>query len=131
MQIIPRIQFRGNCKEAIEVYQEAFGATIVDTLTYGNVKAGTEDQKDLIMNAHIDAKGNKFQVTDNMQQEITSGNQISFTISMDNSEEVKATFNKLKIGGKVIMEPMETFFSPCHCAVSDKFNITWQINCPK
>ena len=131
MQIMPRIQFKGNCKEAIEVYQEAFGATVVNTLTYGNVNAGTEDQKDLIMNAHLDAKGNKFQLTDNMQQEIISGNQISFTISMDNPEEVKATFNKLKMDGNVIMEPMETFFSPCHCAVSDKFGITWQINCPK
>lgn len=50
---------------------------------------------------------------------------------MDSPDEVKLTFNKLKIDGSVFMEPMETFFSPCRCVVGDKFDVKWQINCPK
>jgi PhnB protein len=131
MQIIPRIYMKGNCREAIELYKEAFGASVDYMMTYGNVGAGTEDQKDLIMNSQLDANGLKLHLADNMREEIASGNQVSFTVVANNPEEVKEIFSKLKVDGNILMEPMETFFSPCHCSLVDKFGITWQINCPK
>jgi PhnB protein len=131
MQIIPRMLMRGNAKEAIELYKEALGATADYIMTYGSVGAGSEAEKDLIMNSQIDIKGNKFHLADHKPDQVTSGNQITFTISMDTAEEVKEIFNKIKEGGNIVMEPVETFFSPCHCMIVDKFGIMWQINCPK
>ena len=131
MQVIPRIYMRGNCKEAIEVYKEAFGATSDYIMTYGNVGAGSPEQKDLIMNCQIEIGESKFHLADTKPEEMISGNQVSFTVVMDNPEEVKGVFDKIKEGGKIIMEPVETFFSPCHCMLVDRFGIMWQINCPK
>lgn len=128
MQVIPRIIFYGNCKEAIELYKEYFDAKVDYITTYGSAKRGSEDQKDLILNAQLDMKGNKFQFADHMNQEVISGNQITFNVFLETSEEVKSIFNMMGKDGTVLMEPMETFFSPCHCTVKDKFGITWQIN---
>lgn len=131
MQIIPRIYMNGNCREAIELYKDVFGASVNYMMTFGDAKMGNDDQKDLIINSQIDISGYKFHLADNMGTEIISGNQCSFTVVMNNPEEVKAAFEKIKVGGKVIMEPAPSFFSPCHCGLVDKFGVTWQINCTK
>ena len=131
MQIIPRIYMNGNCREAIELYKEVFGASTDYMMTFGDAKMGSEEQKNLIINSQIDISGNKFHLADNMGMEISSGNQVSFTVVMSNPEEVKAAFEKIKVGGKVMMEPAPSFFSPCHCGLVDKFGVTWQINCTK
>ncbi|WP_238881662.1 VOC family protein [Clostridium sp. YIM B02551] len=131
MKITPRIVMKGNSKEAIEFYSEAFGATTDYLITYGSVGAGSPEQKDLIMNAQVDIKGTKIHIADHNPAQVTNGNQISFTVELSNPEEVKETFNKMKDGSKIIMEPIATFFSPCHCGLIDKFGVMWQINCPK
>jgi PhnB protein len=131
MQIIPRIYMNGRCREAIELYKNVFGASVDYMMTFGDAKMGTEEQKNLIINAQVDLGGCKFHFADNMNMDILSGNQTSFTVVMSNPEEVKAAFEKIKIDGKVLMEPAPSFFSPCHCGLTDKFGVTWQINCTK
>lgn len=131
MQIIPRIYFNGNCGEAIALYKDVFAASIDYMMTFGDAKMGTVDQKNLIINSQIDIGGNKFHLADNMNLELVSGNQLSFTVVMNSIDEVKASFEKLKAGGKIILEPAPTFFSPCHCGVLDRFGVMWQINCTK
>ena len=131
MQIIPRIYMGGNCREAIALYGDVFGATIDYMMTFGEAKMGTEEQKELIINSQIDIGGNKFHLADNMGMHLISGNQLSLTVVMSSPEEVKAAFEKIKDGGTVMIEPAPTFFSPCHCGLTDKFGVTWQINCSK
>ena len=131
MQIIPRIYMSGKCREAIALYKEVFGASVDYMMTFGDAKMGTEEQKDLIINSQIDISGCKFHLADNMNTEIMSGNQLSLTVVMNNAEEVKAAFEKLKVDGNVMMEPAPSFFSPFHCGLTDQFGVTWQINCKK
>lgn len=131
MQIIPRIYMNGNCREALELYKDVFGASIDYMMTFGDAKMGSEEQKNLIINSQIDISGYKFHLADNMGTEIVSGNQLSLTVVMSNPEEVKAAFEKIKVGGNVMMEPAPSFFSPCHCGLTDKFGVTWQISSAK
>jgi PhnB protein len=131
MQIIPRIYFNGGCREAIELYIAAFDGAVDYMMTFGDAKMGSEAQKDLIINSQLDLGGNKFHLADNMNESIVSGNQLTLTVVFDNQDKVVEAFDKLKNGGQVIMEPAPTFFSPCHCSVTDKFGVIWQINCSK
>ncbi|MDF2839352.1 MAG: hypothetical protein K0Q99_123 [Clostridia bacterium] len=128
MQIIPRIYMNGCCREAIDLYKDVFSASVDYMMTFGDAKMGSSEQKDFIINSQIDISGNKFHLADNMNIEIVSGNQLSLTVVMSNPDEVKAAFEKLKVGGTVAIEPSPTFFSPCHCGLTDQFGITWQIN---
>lgn len=131
MQMIPRIYMDGKCQEAIELYKEAFGATVDQTMTYGNAKMGTEAQKDLILNSQIDMGGFKLHMADQLREEVKSGNQLSLTVVLDNEAQVRSAFEVLKAEGSVMLEPAPTFFSPCHCGVVDKFGVIWQINCTR
>lgn len=131
MKIIPRIYFNGNCNEAIERYKSALGATVDYLMTYGSAAAGASEDQDLIMNAQIDISGNKFHLADRAQMDVFSTDQISFTVFAESPQQVKIIYQALSEGGKILMEPAETFFSPCHCSLIDPFGITWQVNCPK
>ena len=131
MQIIPRIYFGGNCREAIALYKDAFGATIDNLMTFGDAKMGIETQKDLIINSQIDIGGFKLHMADYLREGIESGNQLSLTVVLNNPEEVKAAFEILKEGAQVMIEPSPTFFSPCHCGLKDRFGVIWQINCSR
>lgn len=131
MKIIPRILMNGNCKEAIEFYSNAFNASVGKVIKYQDGGVLEENKKDLIMHSELNILDNQIHLSDDMNGKAIVGNQVSFTVIMNDINEVKETFDKLQQGGAVIMEPMETFFSPCHCAVTDKFGITWQINCLK
>lgn len=131
MQIIPRIYFNGDCREAIELYKYAFGAAVDQIMTHGDVKVGGPEQKDLIINSQLAIGEQKLHLADNMNIELLRGNQVSFTVIMNNQEEVLRAYEKLKEGGTIMMEPTPTFFSPCHCSLTDKFGVIWQINCTK
>lgn len=131
MNIIPRIIFKGNSREAIENYTEYFEANVDYVNTYGSAKIGSEEQKDLILNAQLDVKGNKLQFADHMNQDIANGNQITFNVLIESVDEVMLIYSKISRDGTILMKPTETFFSPCHCTVKDKFGITWQLTCMK
>ncbi len=129
MQLIPRFLFNAKCAEAIEFYKEGLGATVDYVTTYGDVHAGRQAQSDLIMNAQLDIGGVKFHLADVISEDISAGNHLALTLIMPTAEDVQAAFAKLKQDGMVIMQPQETFFSPCHCALKDRYNIVWQFNC--
>lgn len=122
---------KGNCREAIELYKAALGATVNQVMTHGDANIGTAAQKDLIINSQVDIGGQKFHMADNLGMDLISGNQVSFTVILNSPEEVMTAYGKLKVGGAVMLEPTATFFSPCHCGLIDKFGVVWQINCPK
>ncbi|MDP2629050.1 MAG: VOC family protein [Nanoarchaeota archaeon] len=52
---------------------------------------------------------------------------ISFTISCDSVEEVNELWEKLTLGGKILMEVSEYPFSPRYGWIQDKYGVSWQI----
>jgi PhnB protein len=56
------------------------------------------------------------------------GNNITLAIVLENMDEIKALFNKLKEGGMVVMDLQETFWSKCYGTLVDKFGIGWQFS---
>lgn len=86
MQIIPRIYMAGKCREAIELYKEAFNANIEQIMTYGNAKMETDEQKDLVLNSQINMGGFKLHMADQLKEEVKRGNQLSLTVILDHRE---------------------------------------------
>jgi PhnB protein len=41
-------------------------------------------------------------------------------------DEIKSFFDKMKVGGTVIMDLQETFWTTCYGSLTDKFGIVWQ-----
>lgn len=59
--------------------------------------------------------------------EVAVGNNINPTLNLTDKDEINRIFDRLKEGGKVIVEPSKIFFSEWYCMVEDKFGIFWHI----
>lgn len=128
----------GRAEEAVRFYADVFDAKVLDTAKFKDVP-DTPDQatmvipeeaKELVMNATIQLpNGSCMMFADNYPgTPYTLGTNITLTLVYENPEETRAVFDKLKVDGKVEMEPQKTFWSPLYANVIDKFGVQWQIS---
>ena len=134
MSIGVYLNFNGNCREAVEFYAEVFNTEAPKIMTFGDAPADpsfplTEDVKKLVMNASLNINGSIVMFSDTPPfMPFTAGNNISLVLTINNVDEIKSRFNKLKEGGTVSMELQETFWSKCYGFVIDKFGVGWQLS---
>lgn len=136
MAVEAYINFKGNCREAVEFYSEVFGTERPQFMTFGEMPLGADSQfavpddlKSWIMHTRLTIHESNVMFSDVFpDMPFTAGNNISLVIVSDEVEEIKQSFNKLKQGGTVKMELQETFWSKCYGLVTDKFGISWQFS---
>lgn len=127
------INFQGNCREALEFYQQVFSTESPEIITYGDASPESgfpfkEEDRDLIMHSALEISGTTIMFSDLLPEEpFIAGNNISLVIMFNNLEEIEPLFSKLKEGGSVEMELQETFFSKLYGSVKDRFGIIWQL----
>jgi PhnB protein len=133
MKITPYLHFNGNCAEAIEFYEKAFGVK-AKVMRYSDatpaegytLPPGAENfvTHACLTNRH-DYTVFLADVTPNTPTAFGSG--MSIAIELDNANIVKSTFDKLKEGGTVTMELQKTLWSECFGSLVDKFGVSWMI----
>lgn len=134
MSIEAFISFNGNCREAVDFYAKVFGQDKPQIMSYGDGPSDpefplTEESKDLVMFTFLSISGSRVLFSDNPPgMPYVSGNNIGLTIVSKELDEIKSWFASLKVGGKVIMDLQETFWSKCYGFLTDKFGIQWQFN---
>lgn len=128
------LNFNGNCREAVEYYAQVFGTEKPQIMTFGEMPPDPnftlpEEAKHLVMHTRLIISGSNVMFSDVFPgMPFVAGNNISLTIVSTDIDEIKSSFNKLKDGGKVVMELQETFWSKCYGSLTDKFGIEWQFN---
>ena len=130
------INFKGNCREAVEFYAEVFNTEKPQIMCYGDIPPQPgeefpqfEEVKDMVMQASLNINGSIVMFQDVLpDMALTIGDNINLTLNMKDMEEIKAIFSKLREGGMVHMELQETFWSKLYGSVIDKFGIPWQFN---
>ena len=126
--ITPCIHFDGNCSEAITFYKEALGAEAKEVFYAKDAPDyNTESLPlDFVMHSEIIICGMNFSLTDGSETEL-SDTHISFMITYDTADEVKAAFEKLEIGGEVVEPLAKVFWSDLYGYVIDRFGVNWQV----
>ena len=133
MKVIPYLQFNGNCGEAVAFYEEVFGVK-AEIAKYKDAPPGEGYQppagtEDFVMHAQFNLGGDPIMFCDMPPQPpLVVGTNIAISVSFDDEESVKKAFGALKTGGKVGMEPQETFWSKCFCSLEDRFGINWMLS---
>lgn len=56
------------------------------------------------------------------------GFQVTIAIIVNSVEKSKEVFQKLTVGGEVMMPIQETFWSPSYGQVKDQFGVQWQVS---
>lgn len=134
MSVNAYLNFKGNCREAVEFYAEVFGVGKPNIMTYGDAPPNPDhpvpdEAKNWVMHAMLQVNGSPLMFSDVLpDMPLTIGNNISLVVHGKSEEEVRNWFNKLKEGGQVHMELQETFWSKLYGMVTDKFGIGWQLN---
>ena len=129
------VNYKGNAKEAVKVYEEAFNTKLENAKYFKEMPASDEyrvleSEKDNIMYSQMNISGTTIMISDvpeNFPGGINIGNNISLTVQMNNVEEVNHAFEVLSRNGKITMPLEKTFFSELYGSVEDAFGIHWAL----
>jgi len=135
MRIEPYLFFNGRCEEALHFYQDAVGASIGAMMRFKDspephsescpLPSGWENK---IMHSNLTIGESTLMASDGMGN-TPSISGISLCIAADNVEQAERLFAALSEGGKVDMPLQKTFWAKSFGVLSDRFGVSWMINC--
>lgn len=133
MNIVPTLNFGGNCREAIKMYEKAFNGKIVCLITYRDANDPaympllSEEQKDYIYHAELILENYRIIMSDHVDLEFSTCYSNFLTIMYDTKEEVQKAYEIMKEGSTTIYKLEATPYSSCRVVFVDKFGIRWGI----
>lgn len=133
MQIVPTLNFGGNCREAIQLYARAFNGRISCLITYGEANDPQynplleEHQKDYVYHAELVLGGQRIIMSDHVDIEFQTCYSNFLTIMYDTKEEVRRAYDVMRAGSRTIYPLEATPYSSCRVVFVDRFGIRWGI----
>ena len=133
MKITPTLNFGGNCREAIHLYEKAFGGKITCLISYRDANDPaympllTEEQKDYIYHSELWLGEQRIIMSDHADIEFTTCYSNFLTVMCDTKEEVQQAYAVMKEGSQTIYPMEATPYSSCRVVFVDKFGIRWGI----
>lgn len=131
MQIVPTINFGGNCREAIHMYEKAFSGKISCLITYEQANDPAfnpllkENQRDYVYHSELVLNDQKIIMSDHVDIGFTTCYSNFLTVMFDTKEEVMRAYEIMKDGSKTIYPIGATAYSSCRVGFVDKFGIRW------
>ncbi len=126
----PYLSFKDNTREAMEFYRTVFGGKL-DLSTFKDLHASQDPSEDnMIMHSVLEAdNGITIMASDTpSRMEYRTGTNMSMSLSGDNEAELKAYFEKLSVGGMVIMPLEKAIWGDSFGMFTDKFGVQWLVN---
>ena len=133
MQIVPTLNLKGNCREAIHMYEKAFNGKISCLITYGEANDPEfspfvkENQKEYIYHSELVLGDQRIIMSDQVDIEFQTCYSNFITVMYDTKEEVLKAYEIMKEGSKTIYQLEATSYSSCRVVFVDKFGIRWGI----
>lgn len=133
MKLVPTLNFGGNCRDAIHLYEKAFQGKIQCLTTYREADDPayapllSEEQMDYIYHGELSIGENRIIMSDHVDIEFRTCYSNFFTIMYDTKEQVQRAYEMLKENSKTIYPLEATPYSSCRVAFVDKFGIRWGI----
>ncbi|WP_230552732.1 VOC family protein [Teredinibacter turnerae] len=132
MNLSFHIDFDGRCEEAFHFYAEYLDAKIgliVKIADSPLASTTPENWQSKILHGNIHIQGIDIAGADVQPDSYVKPQGFSLLLGLQSEAQVKSVFNQLSCGGKVILPPQNTFWSPCYAIVIDRFNVPWKLNC--
>jgi len=133
MKITPTLNFGGQCREAIHLYEQAFGGQIACLLSYRDANDPaympllTEAQKDWIYHAELMLDGQRIIMSDHADITFQTCYSNFLTLMYDTADEVRRAYAVLQDCSTTIYPMEATPYSACRVVFVDKFGIRWGI----
>jgi PhnB protein len=129
------LTFNGNAAEALAFYAKALGGKVIFSMTFGESPMGAETPdayKGKIMHATLEARGHQLMASDMPPGMPFEGHKgFSLSVQGNTVDEGKKLFDALAEGGKVTMPYGPQFWAVGFGMLTDKFGVSWMVNCEK
>lgn len=121
------LMFNDTAEEAMDYYTSLFEQSGITSISrYGRNEDGKEGT---IRQATFSLKGQEFMCIDSMvKHDFTFTPAISLFVTCDTEAEIDRYFEKLSLGGGVLMPLTDYPFSKKFGWVVDKFGVSWQLS---
>jgi PhnB protein len=132
MDLVPYLQYQGNCEEALNFYKEILNGRIEIASRYDNPAMNApEDFKNKILHARFYFGKYMLFASDMMPKKINEGllSNISISLGLHDEEFAKDIFDRLSNGGKINIPFKKQFWGDWHGNFEDRFGIRWMVNC--
>ncbi|MDB6163290.1 MAG: hypothetical protein JWL98_722 [Xanthomonadaceae bacterium] len=134
MQLVPYLNFDGNCAEAFDFYCKALGGRITARMTFGESPMCDQmppDSRDRIMHAQLEADGALLMGADAPPPHAPPSAGTTLNIMVDKPADAERIFAALAEGGEVKIAMAETFWAQRWGMLVDRFGNPWMVNCMK
>ncbi len=132
MQLVPYLNFPGNCAEAFRFYEKLFGGKIETMMRFDESPMADEappEQRNNIIHAYLSIGDAVLMGSDAPPEYFAKPQGISVSIQLTDIEQGERIFNELSKGGNVGMPFEKTFWAERFGMVTDRYGIPWMINC--
>ncbi len=134
MEIRPYITFKGECQEAIDLYEQAFDSEVEEIMRFRDMPKNPEnpikipkDMDEWVLMAMLPMGDNFIRLSDTIGElKVSQSDRVSIAVEFE-AERVKKAFNVLAEDGEIVMPLQATFFSPLYGVVNDKFGVKWTL----
>jgi PhnB protein len=124
--LIPHLHFRGNCKEALSFYENAFNMkadTVIFRKDYDSMDRPNENE---IAHAVMHIHGQRVYLNDRFGKKDTSTDiAIHLVVTFKNKDDLLSCYEKMK-EGSITVDPLEALpYSPLAVQFIDKYGVQW------
>ena len=124
----PYLFFDGNCREAMQFYQNIFGGELT-VQTFGEIdKSAPETIKDRVMHANLMGGEVEFFASDTMDSGPLGTGKISMTLHGSDEEKLRSMFEQLSEGGKINQALEKQVWGNVYGDLTDKYDVSWMVN---
>jgi len=132
MIVTPNLHFRGQCEQAIRLYEAAFGAVTRVFLRNSDADpqdANSDDKSplNLVYHAEILIGNQRIILSDSACNETSQGSPMSLVITLDDAAEVRRAYDVLSDGATLIHPMHSTTYSSCFVSLVDRFGMRWEL----
>ncbi len=132
-QLIPYLNFNGQCREAMTFYQQCLGGELeLQKIAESPMAAqmpsemGAQILHSSLINAGITLMG-----SDCLGKALAQGNNVKLCLNCESEEQINSFFSKLSEGGNIQMQLHQSFWGATFGEVTDKFGLNWMLNYSK
>jgi len=141
-KVTPILIFAGQARQAIELYQKAFGATVKEILTYEQMKPSDmegpckEEYKHFISWSEIKIGSQLISLADDSDAaekaatgDVNAGSTflIDLLVHLDSDDDLCAAYKILSDGGTITAPLSSPSYCSLTCAIVDKYGGRWQL----
>jgi PhnB protein len=123
------LMYKGNCIEALKLYEKAFDVKINEIQRFGDMPPNpnfpiSDNEKDRILHSKFVLDGTEIMCSDS-SGESQSGSNMYVSITTKDGKLAKQAWDVLKDAGEIYMELQPSFFALSHGSLQDQFGINW------